>query len=138
MPDIAPKPLLLLDITLSVGTDDYAASVNRALLTPTTATAKWKGMRAGSAVNLAGEPDWVLDLSYAQDFETVKSLSLYLLENHGQTKEFTLAPKRGGKAYKVKALCLAGPIGGDLGAQNPATGTVQLPVDGQPVPVAAA
>ncbi|MFI8633995.1 hypothetical protein ACIGEP_15530 [Microbacterium sp. NPDC077663] len=137
MADITPKPIILNDITLTIGgANDYAATVSRAVLTPTVPTAKWKGMRKGSDINLVGEPDWVLDLNFAQDHETAASLSTYLLANIGQVKEVNFAPVRGGKGYKINVVMVPGAIGGDLGSADAATSSVQLPCNGQPTVVA--
>lgn len=134
MPPIVLKPIVLNNITLLIGTDNYEASVNKARLVPTTPVVKWKGMTPGSTVNLAGEPEWVLELGFAQDHETANSMSQYLLTNVGQEKTIALKPQKGTVAtatYTVKALILPGPVGGDL--DTTAVGDVSLPVNGQPV-----
>lgn len=131
------NPIILNNIDLVIEEDDYAASVSRAVITPTTPTAKWKGMKKGSGVNLVGDPDWVLGLTFAQDHDAEDSLSNYLLDNLGEVKEVTLRPKSGGKGYKVAVVMLPGAIGGDLSDSSAATATADLPVNGQPERVVA-
>lgn len=132
---VVPKVLILNDIVLTIGTDNYEASVKKVRLVPTTPVAKWKGMTPGSVVNVAGDPEWVMELAFAQDHDTATSMSLYLAANVGTEKTITLKPKKpaSGTAplYTVKVLILPGPIGGDL--DSVAEGDVSLPVNGQPV-----
>jgi hypothetical protein len=126
---------VLNNISLAIGADNYEASVNKARLVPTTPIAKWKGMTPGSSINLAGDPEWVLELGFAQDHETANSMSLYLATNLGQTKTIVLKPFKkptGTMAlYTVNALIIPGPVGGDL--DSVAVGDVSLPINGQPV-----
>jgi hypothetical protein len=135
MVNIAPKVLILNDIVLTIGADNYEASVKKCRLVPTTPVAKWKGMTPGSAVNVAGDPEWVMELGFAQDHETANSMSQYLQANTGTEKTVIIKPKKpaSGTAplYTVKVLILPGPIGGDL--DTVAEGDVSLPVNGQPV-----
>lgn len=140
MPVIAVKPITLNNIDLKLGTDNYEAHVNKARLVPTTPVTKWKGMTPGSAVNMAGDPEWVLELSFAQDHETANSMSLYLMANIGKIIPFALKPvKPVGPAtaatYSGNVLVLPGPVGGDL--DTTAVGDVSLPVNGQPTRAAA-
>lgn len=137
MPQIAPKPIILNDIDLTVGADDYAASLSRVMATPTVPIAKWKGMKKGSGVNIVGEPDWVLDVTYAQDIESEESFDNYLRDHIGEAVEMTFRPKSGGVGFKVTVVIVPGAIGGDLGSTDAATASVQLPINGQPERVAA-
>lgn len=132
---IAIKPIVLNNISLKIGADNYEAHVNKCRLVPTTPVVKWKGMTPGSATNMAGDPEWALELSFAQDHETANSMSLYLAANIGQVKAIELKPVKPSTGtaatYTVNALILPGPVGGDL--DTTAVGDVSLPVNGQPV-----
>ena len=138
MAKIAVKPIVLNDVVLIIGADNYEATVNRVTLTPTTPTATWKGMTPGSDVALVGEPTWTLDIQYAQDYETEKSVSNYALAKRGVPVDVSVRPKAGGKGYKVNAVPVPGPIGGDLGEANAAVAAAQWPINGQPTALAAA
>lgn len=133
---IAVKPITLNNISLKIGADNYEAHVNKCRLVPTTPVTKWKGMTPGSAVNMAGDPEWMLELGFAQDHETANSMSLYLAANIGKAVSVELKPvKPAGAAtaatYTVSVLILPGPVGGDLDTTG--VGDVSLPVNGQPV-----
>lgn len=141
MVNIAPKPIILNDVVLKIEADNYEASVNKMRLVPNTTVAKWKGMTPGSAVNMAADPEWVLELGFAQDHDTANSMSLYLAANIGQEKTIAIKTKKPAGAatnstYTVKALILPGPVGGDI--DTTAVGDVSLPVNGQPVRTVAA
>lgn len=135
MASIAVAPIILSDIELGIGSDNYEAHVSRAVLTPTTPTAVWKGMTPTAHHNLVGTPTWALELDFAQDHETASSMSLYLAANVGQVKAVTLEPKKGGSSFAVNVVIVPGAIGGAL--DSVATATVSLPVNGQPVRTAA-
>jgi hypothetical protein len=91
-------------------------------------------MSPTAIVNLAGAATWVLNIDYAQDHSTASSFSQYLQQNAGTVKTIKLAPKKGAvgstPTFTVDALIVAGPIGGAL--DSVATGSVSLPVNGQP------
>jgi hypothetical protein len=132
---IAPQPVLMSAAVLVLGTDNYELAVSSAQLVPTTPTQAFKGI-GGGVINIAGVPTWVLNLNYAQDIATAKSLSQILLTNVGKALPFTLRPVAGGPGYSGSVLAVPGPIGGDVDAVL--TGTAALPVNGQPTQVAAA
>lgn len=135
MAQIALTPIVLNDIDLIIGTDNYEVSVSKAELVPTTPTVQWKGMSPAAIQNLAGAPTWVLNIDYAQDHATASSLSQYLLTNQGTVKNIKLKPKKAATGtvptYTIDALIIPGSIGGAV--DQIATGSVSLPCNGQPV-----
>ena len=124
------QPVQLNDVTLTVGSDNYEASVNQVELTPNTTVVPWRGMTPTSKFAFAGAVEYELVLKFAQDFETANSLSNRLLEDAGTTETFTFAPKAGGRTVTVTVLLIAGSVGGSL--DNVAEATVTLPVIGVP------
>lgn len=131
MAAIAVSPLMLKDVTLTIGTDSYEKHVSAVTITPSTPTANWKGLSPTAAYSDAGTPTWTLDLSYVQDWDTVNSLSKYLLANQGATKTVTFKPRSAGTpTVTVSVTIVAGPIGGSVDAF--AESSVSMPVQGQP------
>lgn len=135
MAQIAPQPVLMSSAVLTLGTDNYELAVSSAELAPTTPTQQFKGI-GGGIINLAGVPSWMLNLAYAQDFATAKSLSQILLANVGKTLAFTIRPVSGGIGYSGTVLVVPGSVGGAV--DTVLAGSVSLAVNGQPTQVAAA
>ncbi|WP_336630772.1 MULTISPECIES: hypothetical protein [unclassified Microbacterium] len=135
MANIVPVPIVLNDIVLIIGADNYEAAVSKAEFVPTTPTVSFSGMTPGSMIQLAATTSWVMNLDFAQDHATAKSLSLYLLDNNGQNKSVTLKPKKpaSGTAptYTITAMMIPTTIGGAV--DTIAASSVTLPCSGQPV-----
>jgi hypothetical protein len=131
MAEIALTPIHMLDASLLLPTDDYAASCSAITLTPTPGPL-WRGLKPASVHQ--GKAQWTLDLTFAQDHETADSLATTLLELEGTTIEgVTVIPDGDGTAYLVDVVVVPGAIGGQ---QNQwAAATVRLPVKGTPEPV---
>jgi hypothetical protein len=134
MTAVTVEPIILSNVELSIGADDYAAHVSSVTLTPTYPTVSWKGLAPGAVVNKAGKATWTLALNFAQDWTTPTSLARYLFAHDGEVKTFTFQPEAGTDAptWTVDAQCLAGAIGGAI--DTVPTGTVTLPCQGSPVP----
>ena len=134
MTAIDVQPIIMTNVELSIGTDDYAAHVSSVTLTPTYQTVAWKGLAPGAQVNRAGKATWVLSLDFAQDWTTAKSLSRYMFAHDGEVQTFVFQPEAGADAptWTVDAQCLAGAIGGAI--DTVPTSTVSLPVQGTPTP----
>lgn len=137
MPQIAVKPFVLRDCTLNIkdgATDvgDYETHVSKVEIVPNVATQSWKGLAPSAVFQDVASPEWTANVDYAQDWETANSLSQYLLANVGKKAILKFTPKKGSgaKSITVTATLLPGGIGGSVGAF--ATGSVALPVDGQP------
>lgn len=136
MTAITLQPHAMQKALLSFGTDNYEAVVSSADLVPTTPSLQFKGIGQGSAVTVTGTPTWVLNLVFAQDVKTAKSLTNFLNANVGIPKDATLTPDAGGPSWKVNVIPLAVNIGGAVDAL--ATSTTAMPVNGQPQITAAA
>jgi hypothetical protein len=135
MATIVPVPIVLNDIVLVIGTDNYEAAVSRAELVPTTPKVRWKGMTPTANTALVGTPTWIMNLDFAQDHVTANSVSQYLLANVGQSKTVTLKPKKPATGtapmYTIDVVIEPGPIGGAV--DELAVGSVSLECNGQPV-----
>lgn len=131
----ALKPIILNDIDLLLGADNYEAHVAKVELVPTTPTAVWKGMTPSAIKNLVGTPVWVCNIDYAQDHETATGLALFLAANVGVPTVVKFKPKKPATGtaplYTATVIPVPGPIGGVL--DSVAVGSVSMPVDGQPV-----
>lgn len=142
MPQIAVKPFVLRDCTLNLkdgATDigDFEMHVSKVEITPNVAVQSWKGLSPAAVFQDVAQPEWTANVDYAQDWETANSLSQYALANVGKkvTAKFTPKKGTGAKAITVVVTMLPGGIGGTVGAF--ATGSLALPVDGQPALAAA-
>lgn len=115
--------------TLAMEGDDYTAAVTSCALVPTAPTASTTDI-GGGVTQFVGEPSWVAQIGYNQDWKTPASLSQKLIELHGQTKTFTYTPDDGGQIATFTARVVAGQFGGAAASIHAAT--VNLPIDGQP------
>lgn len=131
---IAVSPFVLRDITLAIASSNYETSVSAAEFVPSSSVVTFKGLKAGSTVNLPTEATWVANLTYAQDWTNEDSLSNYLLDNAGETVVAVFAPKAGGPSFSAQVTIVPGSIGGAGDAI--ATASVSLTVNGEPSRVA--
>lgn len=129
MPTIAVKPYQITDCLLTFGADNYEAHASKIEFVPTVTKAKFKGSTPAAVFNFASAPDWVMNLTYAQDWATAAALSRYLHEHAGEVVEVTFEPVKGGAAVTASIVIEPGSIGGDVDAV--AASTVQLGVNGQ-------
>lgn len=137
MAKINVKPFVLRDCTLNIkdgATDigDYEFHVSKVEIVPSASVQKWKGLSPAAVFQDVAPIDWTANADFAQDWETLNSLSQYLLANVGKKVTMKFTPKNGAgaKAITVTVTVLPGSIGGTVGAF--ATSSVSLPVDGQP------
>ncbi|GAB3118413.1 hypothetical protein [Glaciibacter psychrotolerans] len=136
MPAIAVKPRVFKNYLLKIGADSYEAHVSSVALTPSSSIQTWKGGTPAAVFTDATTPTWVADLAYAQDWETPNSLSIYLLNNEGATKEVEFSPLGSGPKFTVTVIITPGAIGGAIDEFG--TATVSLGVQGKPVYTAGA
>ena len=116
MPAIAVAPLILKDVTLTLGTDSYEKHVSEVRFTPSASTISWTGL-GGNTVTDVATATWVAVLGYVQDWETVDSLSAYLLANEGESVEASFKPKSGsGPSFTATLAITPGAIGGAVNA----------------------
>ena len=129
---IANAAIYLTKAKLEIGSDEYTAAISGCVIKPNTPTAVFADI-GGGVQAFAGNPDWVLEVDFAQDYVTANSLSQFLLTNVGQSKVFKLTPLTGGtpKVVTISAVCVPSDIGG--AARTVAISKVSLPCVGQPV-----
>jgi hypothetical protein len=112
MPAIGIQPVVLNDVLLRIGANDYEAHVSQVTFTPTAPTVRWRGMTPTSNHVFGGIADWTVSLDFAQDFETADSLALHLLDNEATKEAWTFEPKKGGSSFASTVVLTPGGIGG--------------------------
>lgn len=128
MAKIAAKPVLF-KAPVSVGADEYTAHLSQAQFEPTQPTASWTDLD-GLTTNFGGDSSWQCILAGAQDWDTVNSLTQYMLAHEGEEVEVTIELPGGGEA--VGTVVMAAPtIGGTI--NTPLLFNKTLPVQGEPV-----
>jgi len=136
MAEIAVTPIILKDCIVEIDDDDFAAAVSSAVLTPTSSAVVFKGLKPSAVFTDVTAATWVLALTFAQDWVTAGSLSLYLFENEGETVAAVIKPQSGvGPSFSVDIVITPGAIGGAV--DTVATATINLGVSGRPVLVPA-
>jgi hypothetical protein len=131
MPQIAVAPIVIKDAIVTIGADDYEKHVSSATFQPsvTQPRVQWQGMSPTASLNDVGTPvvEWVLVLEYAQDWETLNSLSNYLLTNAGTSKVVKVQPQRGvgKKTFTATVTIVPGPVGGKV--NEVPVGSVSMP-----------
>jgi hypothetical protein len=130
MAEIAVKPRVFNKYKLKIGADNYEAHVSSVAFTPSATVQNWTGA-AGNSHSDTSIATWVCGLTFAQDWETPNSLSLYLLNNEGEHVEVEFSPLETGPNIAATIILTPGAIGGDIGTYG--TATVSLGVDGKPV-----
>lgn len=128
MATITVEPIVLKNALLSIGLDNYEKHVSSVELVPAPNAQTFHGLGDNSNV-IAGKTTWTANISFAQDWKTVDSLSKYLFNNQGQTKTMTFSPENGvGDAFAATVLIQPGSIGGAV--DSIAVTTVTLPIQG--------
>lgn len=131
MANVTLAPILLSDVKLTLGTDDYQGSVSAVEFVPSTNIVTWKGMTPGASYSFPTTATWQANLTYAQDWATDNSLSRYLFDHEGETVEATFEPKNGGPSFEATLIIVPGSIGGQI--DTVAVAQVSLGVQGKPV-----
>lgn len=138
---MAFKPIFMKDVDLILGDEatpkNFKCQLRSVELTPDTNIERTRTMCPDGQFAEVDDPEWTLSLGYLNGDEdgTQGALADYLLTNKGTKVDFLFRPRSGGKGYSGEVTLLAGSIGGSQGSFS--EGSVDLPVDGQPVAVAA-
>lgn len=130
MPEIPIEPLFMDAADLNIEGDDYAAAISGASFVPTTSTVNWTGAKPGATFTRQTRATWALNLNYAQDWESAKSLSQYLHANEGKEVTLTLAPVSDGRSFTAKVIIAPGTIGAEINQFG--TSSISLGVNGRP------
>lgn len=136
MATIDVQPITLKNVLFTVGADDYAKHVSAVEFVPSTSTTTWKGLHPDAVFTDVAAATWTCNLSFAQDWETVDSLSAYLFDHEGDTVSVTFEPQAGGTGFSADLVITPGSIGGTV--DSTAVSTVALGVQGRPVRLPAA
>ena len=124
-------PLFMKDAVITIDAADYQAECSSAALTPSTSSTTWKGLTPTAVFTEAGAATWVVDLTYAQDFNDPLSLGVFLFNHEGESVDMAFEPKAGGAGFTATVVIVPGAAGGTVDAF--AESTVSLPVQGRPV-----
>jgi hypothetical protein len=136
MVQINPAPIVLKDVTVTIGADTFEKQVSAVTLTPTAASSTWQGMAPGASYSDVALATWTAAITLAQDHETAGSLSDYLFANEGTKVTMIFKPRStSGPSYQVTVSLTPGAIGGAVNAW--AEATVTLPCDGKPTKLGA-
>lgn len=130
MAQIAVQPIYLKDVVLSVAGSDFEKHVSGVTFTPSVTSATWKGLEPTAVFTNVGASTWMVDLEYAQDWDTTGSLSAYLFANEGSEVTLTFEPVAGGSSWSASVIIVPGAVGGAVDSY--AVATVSLPVQGKP------
>lgn len=133
-------PVFIKNVDLILGDEatgqNFKCQLKSIQLTPDTNVVKEKTACPEGQFAEVEDPEWNLEMGYLYGVEDAgESLADYLLEHKGKKVPFTFRPKAGGPGYTGTVTLMAGGLGGDVGQFSSAS--VTLPLDGQPVKVAA-
>lgn len=122
---IEVAPLVMKDVTAIIGgTNDFKKHLSSVVFTPTASQITWTGLGLNTLTDTS-IATWVVALTFAQDWETVDSLSQYLYENEGSTVAMEFHPKSGsGPSFTANVAITPGAIGGAVNAVAEATVTL--------------
>ena len=130
---IPVEPLYLSNCTFSVADDSYEAAVSGVMFTPSTPSASWTGLSAGSVFTRNGKATWMCALTYVQDWSTASSLANYLHANEGNSITVDFIPDvddTGSPTISATLIIAPGAIGGKVNAF--AETTANLACQGKP------
>jgi len=128
MPSINVAPLVLKDVTLTLGVNGYEKHVSSVTFTPKASTISWQGLTPTAKFTDVSGAEWTCDLEYVQDWDTTSSLSKYLFANEGQTVAAVFKPRQAGTpSFAANLVITPGAIGGKVNAY--ATTSVSLGSD---------
>lgn len=134
MAEIPVSPFVLQDCVLTIEEDDFAAAASSIEIAPSSSSTNFKGLKKGSSFTFPGSATWAANLGFAQDWDNPDSLSNYLFDHEGETKQAHFEPVSGGQGFDVKIIITPGTIGGAVDAVG--TSTVALGVQGKPTKTA--
>lgn len=134
---IEVQPVVLTDVIFKLGAagseNEYQKHVSQVEFVPTASTVVWKGLSPSAVFTFPTKATWVVNVSYAQDWDTTDSLSRYLFDHEGETIPAIFEPVNGvGTSWAAEVVVVPGSIGGTIDTVG--VGTVALGVNGRPVP----
>lgn len=137
MTEITPQPVLMTDMVLELGDNDFAAACNVVRLEPESQIVRFKGLKRGAVSSFPTDPVWNLRITFADDWDNADSLSDYLWDHSGETVAGHVRPQSGiGTGFDLQVMITPGGAGGT--GDQVAISQLTLGVDGQPTRVDAA
>lgn len=131
-----PIPLVLKDVILTIGTDNFEKHVSAVTFTPSSSQVTWQGLSPDATFSDVTTATWTCSLEIVQDWSTSNSLCRYLFENEGDHVAATFKPVSGsGPSFTATLIITPGAIGGTVNAV--ATQSVTLGCEGRPTLVPA-
>lgn len=135
-------PIRMKNVDLIIGDvatgPNFKCQLRSITLSPDSNVARVKTLCPSGQFSDVDDAEWELQLGYLYGTESdalKEVLGDFLIEHHGEKMPFTFRPVSGGAGYSGTATVVAGAIGGGQGDWS--EGTVNLPIEGQPAPVAA-
>lgn len=117
MATIAVAPLVLKDVSMTLGANGYEKHVDSVKFIPKSSTISWAGLSPTAVFTDQTAAEWVCELGFVQDWETTNSLSKYLLANAGTAVTAVFKPKAAGSPTITATVTLqSGEIGGKVNA----------------------
>lgn len=130
------QPFILGASTLTLDGDAYEGQISGAVFTPSASQVTFTAIN-GDTHAFTTPATWVLELTYAQDWQFATALSRYLHENEGAVVTAVFEPVDGGPSVTANVSITPGAIGA-ADTANVAGSTVTLgstkPVVAAPVP----
>lgn len=137
MVQIAVKPIVLKDVLLQIGDNNYETACSSVVFTPNNTQLTWQGLTPASSFTDVSSSTWTVAITFAQDWDTPQSLSEYLFDNEGITVPAYFRPKNGsGSSFSSSIVLTPGAIGGVVNTFNEST--VTLGAKGKPTRIPAA
>lgn len=112
---------------------EYSNQFDTVTLTPDQSTQTKRTLVPDGTLQDVDSATWALTLAGIQDYVAGRGFTRYLLDNNMEKADFTVEPIRGGVGFTGTVTLKAAPIGGEAGGW--AEFSIELPVDGAPVPV---
>jgi len=129
---IEVQPLVLKDVLMQIGDNNYEKALSSAQFVPTSSTITWQGLVPSASFTDVSSALWNAALTLVQDWDTPGSMSEYLYDNEGKTVPASFRPRSGrGSRFTVPLVITPGAIGGAVNTFNEST--VNLGCLGKPV-----
>lgn len=118
------QPIILGNSAITIDGDAFEGQVGGAVFTPSSSTVSFTAINSAT-YNFTTPATWVLDLTYAQDWNFAEALSRYLHEHEGEVVPVVFEPVDGQPSVTANITITPGAIGaGDV--TSVASSTVSL------------
>lgn len=104
-------PIMLGASVLTIDGDAFEGQISAATFTPSSSISTWTAIN-GDTYSFTTPATWVLDLTYAQDWNFADALARYLHENEGASVVAVFEPVDGQPAVTATISITPGAIGG--------------------------